>query len=165
MSARLQRGVTLIELIVAIIIISVALVGVYSVLNQTLLHSADPIVNKQMISIAEGLMDEILLKKFEDPNGECTASTTPRCQANTLVDRPNYNDVSDYNGFAMTGIYALDGTPISALSSYNVSIVVDATTASLGGLAGSSQVKRIAVTVTYGSEDFTLEGYRTNFDG
>ena len=163
--SRPQCGVSLVELIVAIVVISVSLVGVYSVFNLTLLHSADPLVQKQMISIAEGLMDEVLLKNFDDPNGECTASTTPRCTPNTLSDRPNYNDVSDYAGFTMNGIYALDGTAISGLSGYTVNVAVDATTASLGGLSGSSQVKRIAITVSNGRDSFVLEGYRTAYDG
>lgn len=159
-----QRGVTLIELIIAIVIVSVAMVGIYSVMTTTLLHSADPIIEKQLISIAESLMDEIQAKDFEDAYSQCTASTTPSCNANSLTDRPNYNDVSDYNGFTMNGIYAVDGTAISGLSAYSVSVTVDST-ATLGGLSGSSQVKRIAVTVTNGAETFTLEGYRTKYDG
>lgn len=159
-----QRGVTLIELIIAMVVISIAMVGVYAVINATLLHSADPIVEKQMITIAESLLDEILAKDFDDAYDECTSSTTPSCRPNTLADRTNYNDVGDYAGFTMSGIYALDGTAISGLSSYTVSVAVDGT-ATLGGLSGSSQVKRVAVTVGYGGESFTLEGYRTKYGG
>lgn len=159
-----QRGVTLIELIVAIVIVSVALVGVYSVLNLTLLRSADPVIYKQMLSIAEGMMDEILLKSFADPGGECTPTTSPRCQLNSTVDRPNYNDVDDYAGFVMNGVSALDGSAVAGLENYRVAVTVDPAT-TLGGLSGANVVKRVVVTVTYGAESLSLEGYRTNFDG
>ena len=56
---RRQRGVTLIELIVFIVIVSVGLVGILSVLNLTTRSSADPLIRKQMLAIAEGLLDEV----------------------------------------------------------------------------------------------------------
>ncbi len=57
-----NKGVTLIELIVAIVVISIALVGVLSVINYTTLHSADPVLRHQAIAIAEAYMEEISLK-------------------------------------------------------------------------------------------------------
>ena len=50
-----QRGVTLVELIVAVVIISVALAGVLAAFNASVRGSADPMVSKQMTSIAEAL--------------------------------------------------------------------------------------------------------------
>lgn len=158
-----QGGVTLIELIVAMLIVAVALVGVYSVLNTTLLHSADPLVQKQMFSIAEGLMEEILLKDFADYDNSCTAGTTPSCAPNTPADRPNYNDVGDYAGYVMTGIKGLDGTAITGLEGYTATIAVD-NAATLGGMSGADKVKRVNVTVTRGADSFQLESYRVNYD-
>lgn len=62
-----QRGVTLIELIVFIIVVSVGLAGVLSVLNLVTRTSADPLVTKQAMAVADAMMEEILLKDFCDP--------------------------------------------------------------------------------------------------
>lgn len=59
-----QRGVTLIELIVFIVIVSVAVVGVLQALRMSSANSADPLRRKQALMIAEGLMEEVQLAKF-----------------------------------------------------------------------------------------------------
>jgi MSHA pilin protein MshD len=55
---------TLIELIMFIIIVSVGLAGLLSALNVTVSHSADPMLRKQMLSIAEALLEEVELQPF-----------------------------------------------------------------------------------------------------
>lgn len=69
---RNNQGFTLIELIVAMVVISVALVGVMSVINYTTLHSADPVLRLQAIAIAEAYMEEITLKNYFDPDADET---------------------------------------------------------------------------------------------
>ena len=64
-----QQGTTLIELIIAMIIISVALSGILSVVNITTRHSADPVVQLQAVAIAESYLEEILLLPVLDPDG------------------------------------------------------------------------------------------------
>ena len=81
--AKQQLGVTLVELVVFMVIVSVALVGVLKVLDITNRGSADPLVRKQAISIAESLLLEIEQQSFtlcdpEDPNA-ATAITTADC--------------------------------------------------------------------------------------
>lgn len=65
-----QRGVTLVELIVFIVIVSTALAGTLSVLNMTSAHSADPMIQKQMLAIAEALIEEVTLQPFTVCNGD-----------------------------------------------------------------------------------------------
>lgn len=166
-------GFTLIELIMFIVIVSVGLAGVLVAFNFAATKSADPLVQKQVLRVAEGTMQEILEKSYQndpsDPNNAsttlgCTPFTTPQCLPNTPAQRANYNDVDDYNGFSQTGITQLDGvTPVSGLSGYTVTISVNKTTATLGSLTGSTQVKQITVVVSRGSVSVTLVGYRTNY--
>ena len=57
MSPNRTSGFTLIEVIMFIVIISVALTGVLAALNLTTKSSADPLIRKQMMTIAETLVD------------------------------------------------------------------------------------------------------------
>ena len=63
-----QRGISLIELIIFIVIVSVALTGILLVMDQVTRHSADPLIRKQAIAIAESLLEEIELQDYIDGN-------------------------------------------------------------------------------------------------
>lgn len=155
-----QRGLTLIELIVFIIVVSVGLTGVLSVFDLVVRNSADPLVNKQAMAVADAMMEEILLKDFANPSGGWTASGPL-----TPADRPNFDNVGDYNGYS-SGIYSLadTSTSISGLSDYAVAVTVAAPTAPIGGVA-VTDILQITVNVTYGAGDlFSLTGYRFNYD-
>jgi MSHA pilin protein MshD len=123
-----QTGVTLVELVVFIVIISVALVGVLKVLDITNRGSADPLVRKQALSIAESLMLEIEQQPFtwcdpDDANAS-TATAATTCASTTQDPAPTatgaitgpfpntetrysntdpFDNVADYGGFTMPG--------------------------------------------------------------
>ena len=109
---RNKRGFTLIELVVAMVVISVALVGVMSVINYTSRHSADPLLRQQAIAIAEAYMEEITLKNYSDPDTDGEAN------------RALYDDVDDYNGLNDSGAHDQNGSAISGLENYSVSVNV-----------------------------------------
>jgi MSHA pilin protein MshD len=69
---RRQGGVTLVELIMFIVIISVALAGIIGVMNWATSKSADPLRRKQALLIAEGLLEEVRLAAFTwcDPSSD-----------------------------------------------------------------------------------------------
>ena len=69
---RRQDGVTLVELIMFIVIISVALAGIIGVMNLVTANSADPLRRKQALMIAEGLLEEVRLAAFTwcDPSSD-----------------------------------------------------------------------------------------------
>lgn len=118
-----QSGVTLIELIVFIVIVSAALAGVLKVLEITSKGSVDPLIQKQALAIAESLLIEIEQQPFTycDPSSDVNASTatsTAGC-AGTSQDNGGgvlgpipssesrysntnpFDNVADYNGFTM----------------------------------------------------------------
>lgn len=121
-SNKLQAGVTLIELIVFIVIVSAALAGVLKVLEVTSKSSVDPLLQKQALAIAESLLIEIEQQPFTycdlgDVNAS-TATSTAGCASTsqdngggTLGPIPNtesrysntnpFDNVADYNGFTM----------------------------------------------------------------
>lgn len=147
-----QDGMTLIELIVAIVIISVGLTGLLLALNSTVKASGDPMVHKQMLAIAEEMMEEIQLLPYTQPSGVTTPGAISGC------NRAAADDIGDYAGYSQA-VCDIDGNTIAALAGYTVSVTVD--NGSLGGL--SSDVKKITVTVSNGSNSFSLTGYRTNY--
>lgn len=146
---RRDPGFSLIELIVFIVILSVGITGILLPIATSIRNSADPLVARQMVLIADSLMDEIMAQEF-------TATST--C---TGASRTDYNTVACYNGYSSNGIYTIDGSPIAGLTGYSVTVTVNAAT--LANVAAGNAV-RIAITVTQGSNSFTLEGYRLAYD-
>jgi len=149
-SFRNSQGFTLVELIVAMVVISVALVGVMSVINYTTLHSADPVLRQQAIAIAEAYMEEISLKNYSDPDTDGEGS------------RALFDDIDDYNGLADSGAYDQNGNAISGLSSYAVSVSV--VPQNYGPSGATVAGLKIDVTVTDpAGERLTLTGYRASY--
>ncbi|NBD21145.1 prepilin-type N-terminal cleavage/methylation domain-containing protein [Aquabacterium fontiphilum] len=143
------RGFTLIEMIMAIVIIGVGLAGLLSVFNTGVRSSVDPVVRKQLMSIAEEMLEEITLKPFATATNVAAAGCA----------RAVFNDIGDYNGYATTGqICNLDGVPIANLNGYSVTVAVE-----LGTLEGVTDARRITVTASRGSDSITLIGWRTNY--
>ena len=159
MSNSRQSGMTLIELIVAIVIISIGLAGVLLAYNTTVRHSGDPLVRKQMTAIADEMMEEILLKPF--------AQTLPNPPFAGCA-RLTYNDVRDYDGYHATNVCDIEGNGIVALSGYDVRVSVSrppaASAVSLSGVAATDQLT-VTVNVTHGSDSYSLTGWRTCYAG
>lgn len=172
-----QRGVTLIELVMFIVIVSVGIAGILGVLNITTQRSADPVAPKQALSIAEGVLEEVELAPFtycdpDDANAATALSSAGCADPNLREDalplgpeagdaRP-FDNVSDYNGFTMSGIVDLaTGAPIPGLATYSAAVAV--TPAALGSVAAGDALS-IKVTVTGpGATQVVLEGYRTRY--
>ncbi|NCP53614.1 MAG: pilus assembly protein MshD [Comamonadaceae bacterium CG_4_9_14_0_8_um_filter_60_18] len=139
-----QRGFTLIELIIFIVVVSAGLAGILSVMNTTVKSSADPMIRKQSIAIAESVLEEIMLQNYNDPDGTNAGET----------GRANWDNVADYHGQtnAALGIS-------TELSAYVVGIDVQDDTSVIG--TGTRPAKRVTVTVTHSPEVISLTGYRT----
>lgn len=149
-----QRGVSLIELILFMIIISIAVAGVLLVMNKITGSSADTLVRKQALAIAESLLEEIELQGV--------SGVTPNPVPATNANRTSFDNVFNYNGYNTTaGILAMDNTAVAGLGSYNVTPPVEVayTTAPWGGIpAGGAVVINVHVTGPGGQIDLT--GYR-----
>jgi MSHA pilin protein MshD len=172
---RRARGLSLIELLMFVVIVSAALAGVLRVFVQATAASADPMLRRQALAIAESLLEEVQLMPFtfcdpDDANVDsATASAGCASQAEALGPEagetrfaaPQFDNVNDYNGYAMSGISDITNTAVAGLAGYGASVTVAA--AALGSIsAASGDALRITVTVTGpGGTSVSLDGYRS----
>lgn len=169
-----QIGLTLIELIIFIVIVSVGIVGILFVLNSTVQKSSDPLVQKQAQALAEGLLDEIqtgyfafcdgadALLKFGNSAATCTgALDTYGVKAGE--NRP-YDSVIHYASAAGAP------TPLPSLLPSEASIAAPAGYAAtvtigpvaLGDIVATGDALLINVTVTGpNAVQAIAEGFRT----
>ena len=59
-----QSGVTLIELVMFILVVGVGVAGILLVYTNTVRYSADPVIRKQMLAVAEAMLEESALMPF-----------------------------------------------------------------------------------------------------
>jgi MSHA pilin protein MshD len=171
------RGVSLVELIVFIGIISVGLAGILGVMNLTTRASAQPLPQKQALAIAEAYLEEVLAAPFtycdpDDANAgtaESTAAVNPadptRCavtleaigaegETRGSTTTP-YDNVNDYGSLAAGAPETADnpGVPITGLEAYTVAVAVVAEGLTAGGVPvaaadANARPQSLRVTVT-----------------
>jgi len=188
-----QRGVTLVELVVFIVIMGVALAGVLKVLEVTGRNSADPLVRKQALSIAESLLLEIQQQPFtfcdpDDANASAATSTTD-CTTQTQDTNPAgagaitgpfpnsesrysntnpFDNVADYGGFTMpnaqcAGICSPDSNAPIAGLDAYAATVTITRDGATLGLNNDAAL-RVSVRVTGPANTVvTLSGYRVRY--
>lgn len=150
MTKRAARGFTLIELIVFIVVIGVGMAGIMLVIDTIARSSADPLVRKQTVAIAESMLAEILLKDYENPPEGYTGNT-----------RSLFDDVGDYAGYSTSaGIVDQSGASVTGLALYNfnppVRIVLST---ELSGIPAF----KVTVFVTGPLGTISLSGYRGSY--
>lgn len=176
MCANRQRGVSLVELIIFIVVVGVAVAGVVAALRLGAATSTDPMVHKQALAVAEALLEEVELQPFTfcDPDDANAASAVSAagCATPEVIGAEGgetrghavtpLDNVSDYNGLSLVGISGIDGAAITGLGAYNATIAVSQQ--ALGGIVPPEAVLLIRVTVT-GPAGVTvvLDGYRTRY--
>ena len=187
-----QLGVTLIELVVFIVIVSVAVAGVLKTLSVANGSSVDPLVRKQALSIAESLLLEIEQQPFTlcDPDdaNAATATTAASCsksqeKGGTALTSPTpvtesrysstdpFDNVADYGGFAMpnaacAGICSPgDNTPLTGLTGYsaNVTITRVGAAAPFASFPLDAVLKIVVHVTGPANTDVSLTGYRFRY--
>ncbi len=175
------RGLTLIELLLFIAVVGIALAAMLRVFVTATAASADPMIRRQQLAIAESLLREVQLMPFTwcDPDDAnvltATAAVVSASGCAAQVEGPGpepgesrygpayFDNVSDYQGFSMTGISDLTGTAVPGLSGYSARVTVAAAT--LDTLtAASGDALQITVTVSGpDSSSVVLQGWRTRY--
>lgn len=187
-SLQQQRGVTLIELILFIMIIGIALTAVLGVMNVTTRHSADTLRDKQALMIAEGLLEEVQLARFTfcDPASDnfdtatsSSACTVPEVWGPEPGNTRPYDNINDYVTAANTataafnnngGVLADANGRALGVNGYTATVTVTPDTigpsgaqVGAGGTAADTDMLRIRITVTYDNTSLSLDGYRARY--
>ena len=188
LSRRSVGGFTLIELIVFIVIVSVSVAGVLLAINTATRSGTDPMIRKNAIAIAEGMLEEVSLMPFTFCDADdaqattatssgvgaagCTSAATvnaigPEAGETRYASATPFDHVDDYNGFSMNPIVDITNTAIGTLTGYSATVSVAAT--ALGSIAATDaqgQANALLITVTVSGPQNTtvvLQGYRTKY--
>ena len=188
LSRRSVGGFTLIELIVFIVIVSVSVAGVLLAINTATRSGTDPMIRKNAIAIAEGMLEEVSLMPFTFCDADdaqattatssgvgaagCTSAATvnaigPEAGETRYASATPFDHVDDYNGFSMNPIVDITNTAIGTLTGYSATVSVAAI--ALGSIAATDaqgQANALLITVTVSGPQNTtvvLQGYRTKY--
>jgi len=154
-----SRGATLVEVVLFIVIVTTALTSVLGTLSLTVGRSADPLVARQALAIAESMLQEVMSQPYtaNDLDGG-PDSMGPEAGETRFSSTSPFDHVDDYNGYSMNGIVKPDGTPVPGLSAYSASVAVQAQ--ALDNIA-SGEGLLVTVTVTGpGGYSVSLRGFR-----
>jgi MSHA pilin protein MshD len=170
---RRQRGMSLIELIVAMVVIGVALAGILGAFNLAVMNSADPLVARQEQALADALLEEVEQGVFTycdaDDANVATATSAAACasQADNVGpesgDTRPYDNVNDYvSAFATAKTIACTDLTASIAAPGGYACTITETAVALNTLtAASGDALRIVVAVTGPDGSVSrAEGYR-----
>jgi MSHA pilin protein MshD len=140
-------GVSLIEMVVFIVIVSIALLALIGVYRQATVKNVDPLIRIRALEAAQAKLDELLALKYDEntPSGGIPACSSPHAgsQACNNLKDANKNDVDDFHGET--------DTPYTG---YTRSVTV----------VTNSNIKLITVSVSApGGETLRLAAERANF--
>lgn len=143
---RSARGVTLVELVISMVVISVAVTGVLLAFSQSVASSADPMIDAQALAISEAYMDEILAKPVAGDTG-CTAG----------IPRDACAVVGDYHGINQAPTDQF-GNAIAGLANYNVAVTI-----APGELGIGDSTVVVATTHTASGRVITLRSHKVDY--
>jgi MSHA pilin protein MshD len=159
MIKRRQFGFSLIEIIFFIVVVSVSVAGVLLVMNTLVKSSADPMVRKQALAIAESMLEEILLKDYAKPVGSSVIGFGGG------GSRSLFDCVDDYAGYNTSGgMVDPAGVAVAGLEKYDLLPAISVSTASdLTGITSKKIVVSVSLPGTASRETISLTGYRASY--
>lgn len=177
------QGFTLIELVIGIIVFSIALALFSSLLVPQARRSVEPIFQVRATELAQSLINEITAKAFDEQSSKvggnlrCNEVGQPACTAIAELgsdgeDRASYDDVDDYHNYiaanaeirnSLGDTLSSDGANLYEGFSAEVQVVYDS---NMDGIDDNVVGNRKLITVTVtppNGEDIRFSTYRSNY--
>lgn len=175
-----NKGFTLIEIIIFIVVFSIGVMGIMMLFFNTLGKTSDPTLRLRGVQVAEAVMEEIKGKKWDEstPNGggEISNTTAEICTDSGEPNSNKFDDIDDYvkdsNCNTTTKIYSgytsSDFGFDKLTSGFDISIKVgfaDNLTGEFEFVNNQTDFKLIEVKVTKSvlNETYTLRMLKGNF--
>lgn len=174
-----QRGVTLIELVICIVLLGIAASAMLTAFGNMMASSSDPLWHNKSIKLGQLFLDEILGKAYDEttPLGGLPVATVIDC--NTLgpddgvgpgdeIDEGNsrvlFDDVDDYHGIENAPENLTDDLRAS-YANYSVKVSVTCDDDNVVGASDTSNAKKITVSVLAPSQSQPMEfsAYKGNY--
>lgn len=191
MFSQRQTGITMVELILTIVIISVALVGISAAMTAGSSRSSDITLQLRTVALAQAYLDEILGKRFDENTRNrgippCRPLSSRLCTAEGSFGsdggetRATFDDVDDYHGLdegdgQVNPLQDADGNTRTGYDNFRVQVSVryiniaggeEEETLGIGPeLDGETDAKVVTVTVSSRSQPdgFKFSAYKSNF--
>ena len=149
------KGFTMVELVVTVVIMSVAVLGLSMSLGFGLRHQSDGIWQIKSVALAQAYLEEVTARSFDEntPVGGLPACNSATCSAisNDGETRSLYDDVDDYDGVDDLPPLDMNGAVRAGYTGYRVQVAVryaNAGEVTSWGLDDISDLKLVSVTVT-----------------
>lgn len=171
--AFVNKGFTLVETIVAMVIISIAALAMASSLGVAFSHSSDSLLNTKFLQLGHAYLEEIQSRRFDERSGltglpPCTpAGTNCGAVGPEGETRRRFDDVDDYDGLVESPPLDANGDPRTEFPGFSVQVDVayaTATQMTAWQLDDSTDAKIVTVTVIApDGKSRTFQQIRGNF--
>lgn len=185
---RAERGFTLIELVVGMVVFSIVMLIVINLISSQSARSVDPVLQSRASELGQSVISEVMSKAFDEQSSRtgsdlrcnevtpCTASGA--LGPDSAEVRGTFNDVDDYDGLVASGssiqsslgqnIVSTDG---AMYQGFRIAITVyyddnldgvDDDAAGGSTLVGNVKLVKVMVTTPL-DEDIVFTAHRWNF--
>lgn len=179
MTMHQQRGVTLIELVISIVLLGIAASAVLTAFGNMMASSADPLWHNKSLKLGQLYLDEILAKAYDEisPLGGLPVATTIDCSAlgeddgvgpedeiDERGDRTLYDDVDDYDSLTDAPPVSLVDSLDGSYAAYSVQVTVVCDGGSVNA-SGNEHAKLITVRVLAPNQSnpMVFSAYKGNY--
>jgi MSHA pilin protein MshD len=173
---QVQRGFTLIETIIVIVLVGAMMAGMTSLFMTSVGNSHRPYLRQRTLAVANAFMDEILRKRWNEctPIGGGAIDTASNLCPDGVTaipaigsdgeSRSTYDDIDDYAAITnQTPPQDSSGVDMPGYAGYTVDVSVVQPGASWNAIP-AADVRLITVSVTSSSnETIAVSAYRVNF--
>ncbi|MDK2778818.1 MAG: prepilin-type N-terminal cleavage/methylation domain-containing protein [Pseudomonadota bacterium] len=159
---RNRKGFTLVELIIVILLISLAAVASLKAFSVLAGRSSEALIQSRTLDLAQLYLDEILAARFDEQTGNGGVPPYTGCRiTDDGESRSAYDDVDDYNAISNEPPALINQELASVYNGYRVTVRVSCDNSVGVNTAGAKRIDLTITAVDGSVSRFTA--YRGNF--